>query len=110
MGHGGWSSIDYTTPQAGKKGAGCEEKKALGERKGRGFDQGTAGDEGVMDAVFRWIYNVTDGRAGGGAATLQNLYFLSQLVLGAAQAFFTVLALLAAGMRLKRGSTTSTGR
>ena len=37
------------------------------------------------------------------------MYFTTQVVMGVFQGFFTLVALLAAFMRLKRGSSTSTG-
>ena len=112
IGNSAWQSFDYVTPARGKRGAGCDGalgREGKGGEGGDGMGGGKVEPTTFMDVVSSYLYNVTEGAIGGGTTTFKNLYLFAQLALGAVQTFFTVLALLAAGMRLKRGSTTSTG-
>ncbi|GMH66431.1 hypothetical protein TrLO_g10115 [Triparma laevis f. longispina] len=101
IGHSPWVSVNYSTPKSGQPGCSSENTfENLGEQ-----------------SILEFIANLFNGNATPTRSTpqasatsyLSNFYFLTQVFLGITQAFFTLIALLAAAMRLKRGSTTSTG-
>ncbi|GMH94243.1 hypothetical protein TrST_g13682 [Triparma strigata] len=99
VGHSEWVNVDFVTPKEGTPGCVKAENSVA--------DQSILN---ILSSLFSG--NVTPPTSLSPTpetSYLGNFYFLTQVFLGITQAFFTLIALLAAAMRLKRGSTTSTG-
>mmetsp|Transcript_24032 Transcript_24032/g.50100 ORF Transcript_24032/g.50100 Transcript_24032/m.50100 type:complete len:715 (+) Transcript_24032:298-2442(+) len=101
VGRSRWTVAKYETP--GEEVEGCMK---IGNGKIKGKEESTSSPSSSFisysstsqesDKPWAWQY-------------VSNMYFTTQVVMGLFQGFFTFIALLAGFMRLKRGSSTSTG-
>ncbi len=101
VGHSQWLTLEYSTPNSSVEGCALDDDSGpLFPGSVRWFAQLFGGEDAG---------NATDSFLGDTAHFFSNSVFFAQMFLWLAQGFFTMIALVAAMMRLKRGSTTSTG-